>query len=183
MKNSIIAFVSILILSIGCNTGKQKHDIGSFYKKQVQDTLMTNIITYIYKVPRGADPKRKHDLEYRQLYVNQIDLFKFVKYHIDTEDSTHYFYLIRPARNEKGFKRGVLGKYKIDGSYNLLDFEEIANTPMIPEEEILENGEYLWKDLIHLGNVDRYFLNKKYIEFPDERARYDKNTNQWTYEK
>ncbi|MCH6199758.1 hypothetical protein MMU07_09210 [Aquiflexum sp. LQ15W] len=183
MKISIIAFIAILIVTLSCNRQQNKYDIGSYYEKEAQDTLMANIITYIYKVPRGADPKRKHDLEYRSLYVKQLESFKFIKYHIDLEDSTHFFYLIRPARNVSGFKRGVLGKFKVDDSLNLLDFEEIANTPMISEKEILENGEYLWNDLMHFGNVDRYFLNKKYIEFPDERSRYDKNTHQWTYEK
>jgi hypothetical protein len=183
MKISIVGIFTILILSVGCNIGKDKYDIGRYYEKAAQDTLMTNIITYIYKVPRGADPNRKHDLEYRALYVKQIDLFKFVKYYVDPEDSTHYFYLVRPARNVSGFKRGVLGKYKVDDSLNLLEFEEIANTPMLAENEILENGEYLWNDLMYYGNVDRYFLNKKFIEFPDERSRYDKESHQWTYEK
>lgn len=151
--------------------------------KPTHDTLMADIITYIYKVPRGADPKRKHDLEYRKLYVNQIPNFRFVYYHIDEEDSTHYFYLIRPARNEQGYNRGVLGKFKWDENRKFTEFREIAVTPMQPDETLLENGKYLWQDLMFYGHVDRYFLNKQFIEFPDERTRYDLKNHFWTYEK
>jgi hypothetical protein len=181
-----LLFYLILLLSVSlaCNTSQRKDDISIYYNKPTQDTILANIITYVYKVPRGADPARKHDLEYRKLYVDQLPNFKFIKYFIDVEDdSTHYFYLIRPARNTQGYKRGILGKYKIDNSLRLHDFEEIANTPMITEVEVVENGEYLWNDLMHFGNVDRYILNKKFIEFPDGRAVYDKVKNRWTYER
>ncbi|PRY89849.1 hypothetical protein [Mongoliibacter ruber] len=179
---SIIAVLSILTFT-SCKKTQQKYNVENFYSQSEQDTIMANIITHIYKVPRGADPKRKHDLEYRSLYVSQIPEFEFVYFHIEPEDSLHFFYLIRPARNEKGHKRGVLGKFKVDENLKLVDFEETAVTPMMAKEEILEKGEFLWEDLMYYKNVDRYYLNKQFVEFPDERTRYDKSKHEWTYEK
>jgi hypothetical protein len=179
----IILFLVSSISFVSCSDrSSDKYQISNYYDKIDQDTLLTNIVTYIYKVPRGVDPKRKFELEFRKLYVGQIKNFEFLNYFID-EDSIHYFQLIRPARNEKGYKRGVLGKFKLSDNFKLLDFEEIANTPMLPEEEIREKGKFLWKDLMYYKNLDRYFLNKEFIEFPDERARYDKSKNEWTYDK
>lgn len=178
--------ILLLFAAIGlsfCSSTDSKYQIETYFDKATQDTLMADIITNIYKVPRGVDPKKKSDPEFRNLYVNQIPLFQFVYYYIDPNNSTHYFYLIRPARNEKGHKRGVLGKFKLDDNLKFIDFEEISVTPMLPEEKILENGEFLWNDLMYFGNVDRYFLNKQFIEFPDERTRYDKVKREWTYEK
>lgn len=175
----LLSVVSLFLSS--CNESKKEQQIGYYFDKSTQDTLLTNIVTYIYKVPRGVNKKNKFDLEYRQLYVGQIKYFEFLNYFID-QDSIHYFHLIRPARNEKGHKRGVLGKFKLGDNFNLVEFEEIANTPMLPVEEIKEKGEFLWKDLMYYKNLDRYFLNKGYIEFPDDRARYDKTKNEWTYE-
>jgi hypothetical protein len=177
----VLLSATILFLS-SCDETKKEHQISHYFDKSAQDTLLTNIVTFIYKVPRGVNPKNKFDIEYRKLYVDQIKNFEFLNYFID-QDSTHYFQLIRPARNEKGYKRGVLGKFKLGNDFNLIDFEEIANTPMLPVEEIKEKGEFLWKDLMYYKNLDRYFLNKGYIEFPDDRARYDKTKNEWTYEK
>ncbi len=179
-----ILFISIMVLAIITATSckKDKYDINNYYPQNLQDTLMTNIIINIYKVPKGVRKEDKHLVEYRHLYVKEIPKFKFVHYFID-QDSTHYFYLIRPARNIHNHKRGVVGKYKVDSNLNLLDFEEILNTPMLAEEEIIEKGKYLWADLMYYKHVNRYSLNKHYIEFPDERTRYDKVKKEWTYEK
>ena len=178
----LFLFLYVVLMCFSCQK-KDPYAVDRYFSKPDQDTLMTNIITNIYKVPRGVNPKVKHKLEYRNLYVSQIDKFKFVNYHIDPEDSLHYFFLIRPARNIHDHKRGVFGKYKLDKDLNLLMFEEVANTPMMPEEEILEKGSYLWKDLIYFKDLGRFFLNKAYVEFPDERTRYDKTKKEWTYEK
>lgn len=178
-----LVFSLLILVCLSSCERPSKYDASRYFDKATQDTIMTNIITNIYKVPKGADPKRKRELEYRKLYANQLPQFQFVHYHIDQRDSVHYFYLIRPARNEKGYKRGVLGKYRVDRDNNLLDFEEIANTPMLPENEILEKGEFLWDDLMYYGNIDRYYLNKAFIEFPDDRTRYDRVKKEWTYEK
>lgn len=174
--------VSFLLVGISACSKADKHHIDHYYSKSEQDTLMANIVTHIYKVPRGVRKQDKHDPKYRHLYLGEINKFEFVNYLVD-EDSTHFFFLIRPARNAHGHKRGVGGKYKLGEDMTLLDFEEIFNTPMMPEEEIREKGRYLWADIVRFKHVDRYFLNKPYIEFPDERTRYDKAKKEWTYEK
>jgi hypothetical protein len=182
-----ILSVTVLLACLGalvCSCGKSRdvYDVNTYFDQASQDTIMANIITYIYKVPRGVRKENKHLPEYRHLYVQQIPEFEFVHYFIDL-DSTHYFYLIRPARNVHNHKRGTAGKYKIGPNLELLHFQEILNTPMLPVEEIREKGEYLWADLMHFKHVDRYFLNKDYIEFPDDRARYDTTLKEWTYSK
>ncbi|WP_194776683.1 hypothetical protein [Pararhodonellum marinum] len=181
MRNFLFVVMAVFVFA-SCEK-RDKYDVDQYFSKAEQDTIMTNIVTYIYKVPRGVDPKNKHDLAYRKLYVSQINQFEFVNYHIDAVDSIHYFFLIRPARNVHNHKRGVLGKYKLGKELQLLDFEEIANTPMLAVDEIREKGAYLWEDLMYFGNLDRFYLNKAYVEFPDERTRYDFDKKVWTYEK
>jgi hypothetical protein len=184
-KNALYVPILLFCLSAlagSCGKSGDIYDVNTYFSQAAQDTIMANIITYIYKVPRGVRKENKHQPEYRHLYVQQIPEFDFVHYFID-HDSTHYFYLIRPARNVQSHKRGAAGKYKIGPNLELLHFQEIFNTPMLPVEEIREKGKYLWADLMHFKHVDRYFLNKDYIEFPDERARYDTTLKEWTYTK
>ncbi len=183
MRYLALLFVVIGIITMFSSCKQDKYDIKHYYSESEQDTLMTNIITYIYKTPRGVRKENKHSPEYRYLYVAEVPNFKFVHYYINPEDSIHYFYLIRPARNTQGHKRGVAGKYKTDSNLNLTDFQEIFNTPMLPETDIIEKGKYLWTDLMYYDNVERYLLNKDFIEFPDERTRYDTITKEWTYAK
>lgn len=163
----------------GKTDDKIKYDVNRHLDRDTRDTILTNIITYIYRVPRGVRKEDKHLPEYRHLYISQISDFRFVYYHID-RDSTHYFFMIRPARHIYGYKRGVAGRFKVDADLNLIDFEEIFNTPMLSEKEILEKCRYLWEDLMYYGHVDRYVQNSEFIEFPDERTRYDKTLKEWT---
>lgn len=174
-------FVLIFVV-LACNAKtKNPYDISNYFDKAAQDTLMTNIITYIYKVPKGVKKEDKFNPEYRQLYVNQIEEFKWVYYHVDVNDQ-HYFYLIRPARNVKGYKRGVAGSFRLKVNLELDDFREILNTPMQPEDEILEKSEYLWKDLMYFKHVDRYLYNRDFIEFPSEGCKYDFEKKEWRYD-
>src|SRR5690606_34696946 len=114
------------------------------------------------------------------LYKKLLPEFEFVYYHIDP-DSTHYFYLIRPARNAMGYKRGVAGRYKTDKALNLYEFSEIFNTPMLPADSVRARGKYLWADLMHYKHIERYFLNEEYIEFPNERCTYSFELKEWVY--
>ena len=175
----IFSFSLVLFLIFSCNQA-EKYDINDHFEDNIQDTILTNIIIEIYKVPRGVHKSEKRDPKHRSLYVSQIDKFQFLKYHVD-EDGFHYFYILRPARNADNLKRGVAGRYKIDKGYNLLEFEEIFNTPMLESELVKSRGEDLWADLMYFKNVDRYISNKDYIEFPNENAKYDKNLKEWVY--
>lgn len=181
-KLAILFLISGVISFCSQKRNLVKYDINSYVDQPQQDSILTEIIINIYKVPKGVRKEYKRNPEYRKLYISQIPNFQFLKYHIVDSSQFHYFYLIRPARNVHGHKRGVAGRFKLEGKYKLTDFEEIFNTPMISEEDIIEKGEYLWNDLMYFGHVDRYFLNKQYIEFPDELTRYDKIKMEWTYE-
>lgn len=165
---------------VACNNKSSSYDINNHFTQDEQDTLLTNIMIYIYKTPRGVRKENKFESEFRPLYASQLNEFKMLEYHID-EDSTHYFYMLRPARNAEGHKRGVAGKYKLGPELELLDFEEIFNTPMLPEDSIITRGKFLWEDLMHYKHVDRYFMNKDYIEFPNDQCTYDKELKEWVY--
>lgn len=166
---------------MGCSESKDKYSIDTYYDKATQETILTNAIILIYKTPKGVRKEEKQKPEIRPLYQNMMPQFKWVYYYVDDEDYNH-FYMVRPAKNTKGYVRGVAGKFKLADDLSLLEFEEIFNTPMLPEEEVLSKGEYLWQDLMHYGHVDRYFLNKGFIEFPDERCRYDFEKKEWRYD-
>ncbi len=178
MLKQILFFSAAILLFSSCSQDPYRFD--RYYSAAEQDTLMANIITYVYKVPRGVPKSDKFDPTYRSLYVAQIPLFEMLHYHID-EDSTHYFYMIRPARNAQGHKRGVAGSYKVNRDLSLKEFRELYNTPMIPEELVREKGEYLWRDLVKLGNVDRYMGNRDFIEFPNQQCTYDFDKKEWVY--
>jgi hypothetical protein len=175
--------ILLILLVLACDANKKNpYDISNYFDKSSQDTLMANVITYIYKVPKGVRKENKFNAEYRQLYVKQIEQFKWVHYYVD-DNHQHFFYLIRPARNVKGYKRGVAGSFRLNDNLELDDFREILNTPMQPEEEIIQKSDYLWQDLMYFKHVERYLHNREFIEFPGEGCQYDFEKKEWRYDR
>ncbi len=176
MKNTFFFFI-LLILCIACQP--KNNQISQYFDNSDRDTLLTNIITYIYNKAPYATNKTRFEPPYRKFYVENLPKFSFQNYYID-KDSTHYFFLIRPVGNSKIYKRGVLGKFHLkSGSLMPENFEEIVNTPHLPEEVVKERGAFLFQELIKNKQLDKYLGMKHYIEWPDSTLVYDKNINEW----
>ncbi len=170
-----------LIIIASCRGESGIYNPDSFYTASEKDSLMVKIVTYIGKKPRLADYKTRHNPEHLNFYTQQSKLYSLIYYHI-SDDSTHYYYIIRPARSARGNTRGVGGRFRINDDLKYYDFEEMFNTPILYEQELMEIGKTLFREMLGSGNIDFYLDNKGYIEWPDERLRYDKTRNEWRYD-
>ncbi len=178
---SVILISSLSIILINCKGSSGTYDPYNYYTTDKKDTLLVNIVTYIGKKPRLADHQTRHNQEHRKFYTQQSQDYKLVYYYI-TDDSTHYYYIIRPARSPRGNTRGVGGRFRMKESMKLYDFEELFNTPVLDEQELMEIGETLFTEMVNSGNINHYHGNKEFIEWPDERLKYDKIKNEWRYD-
>lgn len=176
MKNLILGVLfSILIFS--CNTKKQQ--VNDYFTDNQRDSLLTNIITYLYIPAPKATNETKFEPQFRGFYTKNISKFNFQNYY-PAEDGWNYFLIIRPVAGGSLFKRGVLGKFKLkEKSFMPTEFEEVANTPHLAEETVKERGQYLFQELIKNGNLDKQISMKQYVEWPDEHLRYDKKQHEW----
>lgn len=154
--------------------------IDKFVPKAKRDSLMADIITYIYAKPVEATSQNRFEPQFRDYYVKQLIQFEWLYYSID-KDSTHYFYIKRPARSPKGYKRGVAGKFKLDKNGKIKDFEEIFNTPMLPDIDIFERGKEVFEEILETGGIGKFKDNQAYIEFPSQVSVYDKKIYEWVY--
>lgn len=176
MKN-ILVILSLFAFLFSCNT--KKYQASDYFSTQEQDTLLTNIITYIYSPAPGANNNTKFQAQYRKFYQKALPFFKIQEYY-QAEDGWNYAFIIRPVSASPIFRRGVLAKFKLkEGSLKPESFEEIINTPHLREEIVIERGDFLFKELIKKGNVDEYLSMKQYIEWPDNHLQYNKNTHEW----
>jgi hypothetical protein len=173
-----------LLIQVSCNNGPgrtQEYDIKSYFTAQQRDTLMADIITYVYKKPKTADYITRFSLHYRNWYVQNLPLFDLAYYYI-SDDSTHYYYLIRPARSAKGSTRGVGGSFKLNSEGKIIHFEELFNTPVMATPYLKQKGLILFKEMVASGDVDGYLGNPEFIEWPDDRLKYDNVKNEWRYD-
>jgi hypothetical protein len=176
--STLTIIISLTIL--GCKQ-EEGYSIDKYFSQQQQDSLLINLVTYIGKKPKFADWQTRHEPQHNEYYRNHSKSFKFVFYLV-TPDSTHYYYIIRPARSTTGNTRGVGGKFRLGKNLQLIDFEEVFNTPILPEQELFEVGQTLFIEMINTGNIDRYINNRNLIEWPDDRLKYDKEKKEWRYD-
>ena len=175
MKNVIFGlFIIISILS--CQSKSSKFNI--YLSDDQQDSLLTNIVTYIYTLAPNATPETKFQAQFKGFYTKNISKFTLENLQQSPNGWT-YFFVIRPVGGSN-FKRGVLGKFKLkENSTTPTEFEEIANTPHLKEEIVKERGAYLFQELLKNGNLNAQIPMKQYIEWPDEHLAYDKKVHEW----
>lgn len=144
-----------------------------------QDTMILKVITFIYKAPKGVSGLDRFKPEFRAHYEKEISQFTMIAYEV--EDNIHYFLLLRPARNIHGHIRAAGGQYRISETGDLTDFVELFNTPILPAQEAQAKGIEVFQHYLKNKSLGNYFLNKNYIEFPDERCVYNLETYEWHY--
>jgi hypothetical protein len=174
IKSQLLAALLILMLS-GC---KDKYDVASYYPPSQQDSVLTDIVTYVYVRPQGATPETRFDQKFRPYYVQESKKFQFKEYFVN-ENGKHFFFLIRPARSPLGNLRGVAGTFERSHDGKIIHFREVFNTPVLSKELLITRGNELFKYLIHKGNVDDYVKNPDYIEWPNSNSFYDTVRYEW----
>jgi hypothetical protein len=177
MKNILLClgFVGIF-MSCGSNNSTTP---SYYFTQNEQDSLLANIITYIYVKAPEAHNDTRFQARFRSFYVKNLAKFQLENYYQST-DSTAYYFVIRPVGNSPKYKRGVVGKFKFkDKTLMPTEFEEVINTPPLEEQALKERGGFLFKELIKNNNLDKYLTLKHYIEWPDSTLVYDKKMNEW----
>jgi len=166
-------FLSLIVVSC-----KNKFNVNAYHNNRQRDSLLVDIITFIYVRAPQSNSQTRFDPQFRKYYVAQLGKFQFEKYFVD-QRGTHYFYLIRPARSASGSMRGVGGKFRLDVKGRITSFEEIFNTPAATLPILQERGAELFSHLINRGHIDDYLKHPDYIEWPDQMTYYDTLQHEW----
>jgi hypothetical protein len=175
MKKSLLIAAVAIALVTSCKT---KHDVNDQLSVVARDTLLTEIITYVYVRPPHSSWRTRFDPQFRSYYAKHLNKFRFEKY-FKGEDGVHYFYVIRPARTAQGNTRGVGGTFKVNKQGRIVSFREVFNTPVASIPDLQERGSELFNRMIKYGHVDEYLSHPDYIEWPDNITYYDTVQYEW----
>ncbi|HEY3402136.1 MAG TPA: hypothetical protein VGK59_02050 [Ohtaekwangia sp.] len=173
-----VTTVLLFAITVCFTSCKDKYDVTQYFSATEKDSLLTDIITYVYVRAPYADPQTRFEPRFRKYYVKQLPKFTFEKYYRD-EQGVHYYYLIRPARSPQGIQRGVGGTFKLNADNKIVSFREIFNTPVAPLPDLQKRGDELFKRMVKQGNVDDYLKHPDYIEWPDKITYYDTIQYEW----
>lgn len=169
---------SYLILALGLSSCSDKYDPSAYFNSQQRDTLLADMITFIYVRPSGAAWDTRFNAEFRKFYVRSLPKFRFEKLYRD-EVGNYYYFIIRPARSVEGTMRGVGGKFRMDSKNHIVRFEEIFVTPVGDLAELRKKGTELFEHMVRTGNIEHYMLNDAYLEWPNAWSYYDTLRHEW----
>jgi hypothetical protein len=175
MKQSIIILVSLLVLA---SCAKDKYSPSAYYTKPQQDSVLANIITYIFSAPPYTAMKDRFQAQHRKYYTSDgvISLFSMKKFYVNQSKGINYFLVIRPGASTQQ-KRGVGGYFKSDDG-KITGFREVFVTPVMSEQEVNDKGAFLFDKMV-TGEIDEYLKMKTYVQWPNEASMYDTVIYEW----
>jgi hypothetical protein len=171
-------FLLLIVCIVGLASCKDKYDVEKYYSKAEQDSVVADIITYVYNRPPYSNAQTKFEPKFRSYYVSSLKNMRVEKFFI-AKDGTHYFYIIRPSSNTPLGLRGVGGMFKRDVAGKITRFKEVFVTPGSALPDLQTRGEELFREMVRTGNVDAYVKNPDYIEWPARWNYYDTLQHEW----
>jgi hypothetical protein len=171
----IVSVLFVILVFGGC-AKKDPYDISQYYNPKEQDAILTSIINYIFIAPPYTLMKDRFESKHREFYSSSTSKFKIYKYFISA-DSTHYFYLSRPA-SIASERRAVGGHFKMNKKFQLSDFREEFVTPTLTEEAIKTKAVFLFDEMVK-GNLSNYIGMKDYVQWPGGIYLYDTGIYEW----
>jgi hypothetical protein len=166
----------------GCKTNSTSTlDFDYYFSADEQKDVLAKIISYVYIAPPNVAKEERFLARHLPFYLKESLKFQVVRFFKD-DKSRYYFYLLRPARNVKNYKRGVAGMFTLDEKGEINSFKEFFVTKMIPETEVINFGKLIFDDLIkNKGSIPMTPLREDFIEFPRMMSQYDTTLYEWTY--
>jgi hypothetical protein len=173
----IVSNVDLFNVTEGADTNWK---VENYYSTAEIDTLLVDFVSYIYKKPSVATWATKFNPEFRKYYINHTDRFEIIYYTIIND--IHYYYLLRPARNEEGFQqRGVGGLFMRNASNTIVEFEEVFNTVIMSPDSLIKVGYHLFDELTKTNTIDNFVNERSIVEWPDGSLFYSKEKKEWRY--
>lgn len=181
MKSLFIG-LGILLLSVSCQhkTGS-KNDFSFYFSESERQDVLAKIISYVYIAPPQTDKSKRFLPIHRSFYLKEADKFTVTRF-FKNEEGKYFFYLVRPARNVNGYKRGVAGSFTLSENMEIDFFEEVFVTKMISESDVINFGNIIFDDFISTdGSLVLNPVREDFIEFPSTMSQYDSIQKEWTY--
>jgi len=177
----IVAITLVFGFAIFMTSCKNGHDPKKHLSEQDQYKLIRQSVYYSAKLPPNGNHQTKFSKDYDWYYDLAAKETKLLKY-AKGEDGSDYFLMSRKARSITPMQEGIGGKLRVDPSGKLIAYEEIFRTWKMPEDSLRTKGAMLFERMVKGKDLTLYYSKyqaDRFIEFPDDRFFFDKETMSW----
>lgn len=180
MKYNFYCVVTGSFFSLAACSGNYKP--GEFLTTDQQDKLVLQISRYIDKKPKGIDYDKifdaSHDLWYKELsQIQESSLHCFFK-----RDSLNFYLIIKKDLTSLyNHYRYYGGNFKLSDSGKIVNLDQYVVSGRLGKGEVIIKGEEIFEELISIGNLDKYFGNAEYMEWPNSDVQYSVEEKKWVF--
>lgn len=143
---------------------------------------MSQIIRYMGKAPEGLTMEERFYKAYDDHYKEQQKLYQLDAYFIGN-DKKHYFLISRVAPSLTVKRIAMGGLLQLDQAGKLTVYEEIFRTWKMNPDTLSTRGLFLFDKMVNGVKLDPWYTrqsgNMDYIEFPDDRTFFDRESRSW----
>jgi len=160
---------------------KTSHITDNCFSDTQRDSVIRQSVYYSVKLPPGATQETKFSPEFNWYYgraAKEYDLRACVA----TPDSDFYFLMTRKARSIWPAREALGGKIKINSQLKIQEYEEVFRTWKMAEDSLNSRAFELFDLMVAGKDLTPYrskYKGDRYIEFPDDRFYFDKQTRGW----
>jgi hypothetical protein len=162
-------------------TSRNDYRVASHLTAQQQDEMMWKIIRYAARAPEGLSFEERFYPGYDTFYQKQTALHRFDAYFI--QRNQHYFLISRRAPSLMDKRVAIGGRFTLAADGKLEQYEEVFRTWKMTPDTLAKRSLFLFDKLVKGESLTPYETRNsngvEYIEFPDERTYFDKETKQW----
>lgn len=178
MKHFSSIILTILFLA-ACT--RNDYTVSEHLSPQQQDEMMWKIIRYVGRAPDGLTFEERFYAPYDSFYIEQARQHKFDAYF--KKGATHYFLVSRRAPSLVDKRVAIGGKFTLDEKSKISEYEEVFRTWKMIPDTLAKREMILFDKFVRGETLDPYLTKNssgvEYIEFPDERTYFDKDSRQW----
>ncbi|MDH4089896.1 MAG: hypothetical protein OEV74_12745 [Cyclobacteriaceae bacterium] len=169
----------LLLCAHGCK--KALHNPDTCFSKEQQASIIAQTVRYAERLPPAATHETKFNAEFDWYYSLAVEGYDFRACSPEL-DSTYYFLMTRKARSIWPAREAIGGRLKVGPQNKVAGYEEIFRTWKMAEDSLNSRAFELFDLMITGEDLTRFqtkYQGDRYIEFPDERFYFDKQSRRW----
>lgn len=177
MRGTLIICLSLFIVS--CTTS---YDAKENLSEDAYTKELARIAPYVIKKPDEFGYKDRFNKENQAFYTKFIQLTNGKLSYYSVKDTANlFFFEHRDLTSLYEHYRGLGGYYKTTKEGEIVFMNILYHTPRLTRAEMDERGKLLFMEMVKEGNVNKYLVDKNYIDTPNADFFYNTKTNRWDY--
>ena len=170
----------ILALLVQCSR-KDSYLPALYFSKAAQDSIVKQCIRYSAKLAPQATHDTKFSHAFDWYYEKAFEEYDLRRCYPE-QDSNYYFLMTRKARSIWPAREAIGGRFKVNGSLQVVDYEETFRTWKMAEDSLNARAYELFDLMVTKKDLTPYrskYKGDRYIEFPDDRFYFNRERKTW----